>query len=208
MSADQFLHRLAADSPNRLTVQIAFGAVDNFRKMIRSVQDNPRLSARGQAEEIRAGSNKPKTFFASLNEQLAAEREKLDARRDHFQLQAPSRDVADVLDRQEIRAWLRTVNPATIGRLAGENPAIAEAVISAPAALSGLDAAAHARIVDAERERQFGPELKILDGEAEELAVTESAVRVAHEQLLREVDEFDPKKLETKTVLRAPPPKS
>jgi len=188
-----------------MTVEIAFGAVGNFRNKIGEIQSNGRLSPRGQAHDIRAAAEKPQEFFTALKQQSEVDRQKLQKRADHFQLKPPARDdIVAAMDRQEIRQWLRSLKPGEAVKVALSDPGIAAAIVSAPAALSGLDPASHARVVEFERERQFGKELKILKAEADELDVVDVAVQTAHEQFMRDVDAFDERHFETATKLVVP----
>jgi hypothetical protein len=194
MNIADFLSRLPADSVHRNTVEIAGGTVDAFRKKVQEIKSNRNYSVEGHRNQIKTAAENPLKFYAELKKQAASDRAKLDARREDFRLRPLSRDdVVGALDRQEIRAWLRSVPAGERQRHALTDPTIAAAVASAPAALSGLDAEIHTRVINAELERQFGPELTILNGESQNLDVVDAVLAVAERQLLVEAGMIDTK---------------
>lgn len=124
---------------------------------------------------------------------LATQREALNARRAAlFTPQFDKTDLIGELQRQELRAWLRSLGPSDrmIAILKDADGVVCEAALAAPATLSGID------VFKSEQREQikahFGSvrhaaTLAEMDGEAEALQVAEIAVGVAVDAIRAEV---------------------
>jgi hypothetical protein len=174
----------------------AFTAADNFRKKAADIRADRRFSAEGHLERIRAEAKSSLGYFAELRKQIGAERASLAKRRAHFELPKHDRDdVVAELQRQEIRAWLRSIpNPGERIKHAARNPEIARAVVNSPAELSGLAGDGIERVKAFLLEHLHGPELATLRAEAEIVDNVAVAIDVAEKQALSEF-EPEPKKV-------------
>jgi hypothetical protein len=124
---------------------------------------------------------------------IARAKQELSEQRARIKLKPPDRkDAAAELGRQEIRAWLRSMPQAKRDRMfngGGEqvDPAIADAVLSAPRVLSGV-AASHLKLMqDRLLEAQFPGELDDLADLENAIAVTERAATVNMNEIIREM---------------------
>jgi hypothetical protein len=181
-----FLERIPADSDWHTTAASAFSAVDGFRAKIRDIRANTKLSAEGHLDQIReAAKTGPLTYLTELRGQVSRERRSLENRRAQFELPAHSdKDVIGALDRQEIRAWLRSLpNPGERLKHAATNPDIAKAVANSPAALSGLDDAGLERARRFLTDHLFGEELATLQAEVDIIDSVDQAITIAEGEL-------------------------
>jgi hypothetical protein len=187
---DDFLKRLPASSPHRLTVELAGRAADGFRQKAADIRGDKRYSAEGHREQVKAAAEiGPVQFFSQIKKQAAGDRHALNSRKSEFELKPPNRaDLVGAVERQEIRTFLRSLKPHEAMRLALEDPSIAQAALHAPRQLSGLPEDIFDRIRDAELERQFGPELKILGQESEELDLLDAAISIAESRVRVEAE--------------------
>jgi hypothetical protein len=168
----------------RTTAESANHAVSSFKSKIRDLVSNKDLSPAGHRKAIlKAAEDGPKTFLANLRSDVEKERRSLAERREHFQLDRPSRDVADVINRQEIRTWLRSRPLGERLKHAASNPVIAEAVLEMPAALSGLNDEGQARARDFLLDHKFGAELRTIDAEIDVIEKTASIIGAAENDL-------------------------
>jgi hypothetical protein len=183
--------RIPQDSEFRVVVDSAFNAIDAFRRKIADIKSDKRFSEQGHLEKIReTAKSGPLAYFAELRKQIESERKSLEKRRSHFELPKPDRDdVVAELQRQEIRAWLRSIpNPGERIKHAASNPDIAMAVVNSPAELSGLVGDGITRAKAFLLEHLHGPELATLRVEAEIVENVSVAIDVAEKQLLNEYE--------------------
>lgn len=164
----------------------------------------PGMVATKRAEYGRRGDLSPKGINGKIRADLAqivardlrnhrqavAERKaELKARREA--LAAPKIDRTDLLaelQRQEVRAWLRGMAPEArhVALLGDADGSLVEAVLTAPAALSGLNGlneTVRGQIVDAYLQNRHGETLAGMEIEEEGLTVAEAALRGALNEL-------------------------
>lgn len=93
---------------------------------------------------------------------------------------APDRaDAAGALDRQEIRAVLRAMRPMEVMALLtqpGVDERLADAVLSAPAMMSGLNAEDFERVLQLTLERRFAPQMEAIRDLEDAVAEAEAAI--------------------------------
>jgi hypothetical protein len=192
MDVDHFLQKLAVNSPNRVVVETALSAVANFKdNTAKGIRANRRLSPQGHAEEVQAAARKgPLEFLALTRKQLRDERGNLEKRRANLQIKAPDpANLASAIERMEVRTYVRSMSPGErVTTLLNPDcdDRILEAVLNAPAPLAGVTTFHQNLVRDIMLERKFGPELKIIADEADELEVTSVAVNLAEQELRRE----------------------
>ena len=140
---------------------------------------------------------------------IARARAELAERRDRLRLkQADQTNVVAALERQEIRTWLRSLDQAQRDKLflgGGERvtPAIAEAVMTAPPALSGVAPSNINLMKERALEAQFPGEIEALADMERAIEVTERAVNVNTTEILNEMGIMKEKLLElAEPVLR------
>jgi hypothetical protein len=190
MAIHQLAERIPQDSEWRTMAESAFGAVDGFRRKSADIRKNTKLSSEGHLAQIRAESEAPKAFIGDLRRQVEGERASLAKRKAHFALPQPKRDdVLGEMQRQEIRAWLRSIpNPGERIKHAASNPTIAEAAVMAPAELSGLVGDGIVRAQEFLLDHLHGPQLAKLRQEEDVIDNVSVALEVAEKQLLNEVE--------------------
>lgn len=185
-----FAERIPEDNALRTLADSAFSAVDGFRRKVAEIKGNRKLSSEGHLDAIRAAAEAgPRAYFAALRKQLDDERKSLAKRQAHFHLPVPDRDdVVLALDRQEIRAWLRTLPIGERIKHAASDPTVAAAVVNAPPALAGLNEDGHERAKAFLMEHMHGPELAQLRGESDAVETAGKAIDIAENQLLNEYE--------------------
>jgi hypothetical protein len=194
--------RLPENSEFRVMADSAFSAVDIFRKKVGEIKLDRNLSAEGHRAKIAEAANTgPLIYFRELRAQIANERKSLDERRAHFEIPRHDRDdVVAAMDRAEIRAWLRSLEPGERARAACSNPDVAMAVVHSPPELSGLLGDSHDRAKTFLLEHLHGPELAMLRTETEVLENVTAALDVAEFQLRAE---YEPQKKGNENVIQA-----
>jgi hypothetical protein len=118
---------------------------------------------------------------------VARARKELSQRRERLKLKAPDKtNVVAALEHREIPSWLRSLPQAERDAVTGAeriDPVIAEAILSAPRELSGV-AASHVKLMTDRRLEAQHP------GEAEELADLERAIEVTERAVTVNADEI------------------
>jgi hypothetical protein len=183
------LDRLPASATSERGLIIdAFGVVENIRTKAAELAGDHRLSDAGRSERLKElASGSPRGHMRQLAARAKEISDTIESQRAKMQLAPPDKsDLRAELARQEIRAFLRGVNDGERFRLAAESPEIAEAVIHALPQLSGFTPDRHAEIHDREIQRQFGPQLKMLEPKAEVADQVSAALSIAGRMFLEE----------------------
>ena len=167
-------HKHSEQVRDAVVTMLATG--ETFRKLATSVAADRKLTAEGQAAKLRH------EIEATFGPRLRT------ARKVVYDLQAEANsvrstitpkidttDVAAALARQEIRSWLRSLpRDGLIQAVFSDDEQIAEAVITAPAALSGLWPDAFEKVTAGYRTRHFAQQAREIEA-LEELAALAGA---------------------------------
>ncbi len=188
------IRRIGATGAEQIAtnVETAFGVATNFAAKAKAIRDNPRLSKAGHDEEIgRALKGGPLGHLAQLRGTVADQLDAVKAKRAHA-MQPPSPtaeqragDMVGELQRAEIRAWLRGLEPAERLRtvLEAKEPAIREAALLAPPQLSGLSNEHRGMLIDKIAQEKHGPALRAWEREEDALQTAAAAIDQAEREL-------------------------
>ncbi len=180
-------HNLVNRVPEHMTglrddIATAFKIVENFDTKARAIHADPTLSSTGRRERLQQEAAKgPRDHLAQLKQKNRAAVASIAARRKALQpvVKDHSDPVAE-MRRAELRTLLRGMSPAERNQLvfSGDRDII-EAIIDAPAALSGIDAEMRAKAVEHFMGATNGPALRDLEAEEDALEATGAALEVA-----------------------------
>ncbi len=179
----------------RRVVEEVVTVAERFAVRRAELDADPKLSALGRRETLK--QELPKQHARDLRDArapIAAVKARLETMKNAVKVK-PSIDPADIvgaLSRMEIRTWLASLPQGERAPVAlGTNDArIAEAILSAPPALSGLSDDVFSHVESAFQEKAFGPEMAEIEDLAELVASAEAAASVVREEL-RGVVEMD-----------------
>ena len=144
-------------------VRLAFGIANTVRENVARIVADKRFSAEGHKDQIKQMLGKgPLSHLDQIRTKLAKPMEALKAERATFVIEADRTDTFAEMQRQEARAWLRTLPDAERIRVALESKeaVIREAVAMAPAALSGLPANIKQTVFDGLLTERYGVKLE------------------------------------------------
>lgn len=190
-TADAFIARLpatAGEDPRR-DIRTAFGIAENFKTKVASIRADRRFSDEGRRGEIinalRAG---PLEHLGQLRAQPDAELARLRAERESFAARGPDKgDLFREMQRQEVRAALRQMPESARQKLALEttDPLMREAIMFAPAAMSGLGEDIKSAVTRAAVEATHGARLSAIANEEELHEQVATAMQVADDEMRR-----------------------
>lgn len=150
------VHAIAATV--KTSIVDALGAAESFAAKKAELETSGTLTARGQRQALRdALVHQYGKDLARAREPIAKVRKDIAARRDAMKVKAVDKtDIAGALERQEIRAYLRTLDANARQTLAmtTTNVQLLEALVTAPPELSGFDGNL-AHIADQIEQRYF-----------------------------------------------------
>jgi hypothetical protein len=179
----QFTGRLPPGSPARYreNIETVFKLAANFHAKVADVQANPALSDVGKSDAIkRLWAGDASAHFAQIKTGVIKEAADIKQQRAALYPKAPDRaDLFGEMQRAEARTWLRGLDDTTRRRaLETDSDTIRDAIMFAPAEMSGVSAELKQRVVDGIVERQFGHKLGELDALEEGVGNVLAAVRV------------------------------
>lgn len=186
---DEFLKRLPSSAAEeRAIVEALFGLPNTIREKAAAIRADGRLSDGAKADDIRQmAKGTPRQHLQQLRSRAAAM--KADVQNRRLALKPKEVDRSDLyaeMQRRELRDHLKTLPAEQRLRAAMDDPAITEAVLNAPAALSGLSAEHLGLVRDGHMEKTFGPQLADIEKREAVLEVINSAVEIATAQFRRE----------------------
>lgn len=179
---DQFLSRLPATAmASRQIVETAFGIAENFAPKAEAIKSDMRYTAEGRRDAVKEALSKGAIdHMRQLRGQVESGLAQNKAKRAALGPKAPDRsDVVGHMERAEVRAWLRTLDVADQMRHIMNEASVRAAVLTAPAALSGLRDEEYRHALEIEMEAAHGPALRALDAEETELSELKAAVEIA-----------------------------
>lgn len=193
----------------RRVVETTLTLGERFQARRRELHADPKLTGIGRSETLKA--ELLKTYARDLRdakEPIRKARAELDALRSAVKVRPGNpADVSEALLRTEIRSTLFAMNPSDRAAVL-VNPAtdvrIVEAVLSAPALLSGVDPNVMGHVEEAYQAAKFGPQMEEITELEEIVASAEAAAQIARDDIRAtlEMDEraFDQlvKPIETK----------
>lgn len=153
--AEDFIQRIKAGPADTIHADIrkAFAAVEAFAGKVAAIRSDKRYSSAGHSAEIaKALGNGPLVEIAQLRRGVDFRIGNLRAEIAGFAPRPPSRnDLFGELQRREVRDYLRSLPEAERRRtvLETKDPTFRDAIVHAPAALSGLDDATKSMVVSA-----------------------------------------------------------
>jgi hypothetical protein len=172
--------RLGADIHNE--VRLAFGIAGTVRENVARIIADKRYSPEGHKDQIKQMLGKgPLSHLDQIRTKLTKPMEALKAERATFVIEADRTDTFAEMQRQEARAWLRSLNDSERLRIALESKetVIREAIAMAPAALSGLPADIKQTVFDGLLTERYGVKLEnnshLLEAYEEALVAVEEA---------------------------------
>jgi hypothetical protein len=187
-----FLDRIrdhALSPAMRSVISECLAASENFVAMQRALERDGTLTARGQAVALDAELPKVLKAFVRATDPIKHAQSEIATRRAAMVIKQPDQaNVSAAIERGEIRAYLRGLNPIDWHSLVEttEDPRILEAMVTAPPVLSGFTAD-QAPLVDAVKERylqlNFGAEMSALDESAAVIAEASAAAQVARNEI-------------------------
>ena len=172
----QFIDRLPPGSAPRYRehIETVFKLASNFHAKVADVQNNPALTPIGKADAVKKlWVGAASQHFAQIKAGVMKELADIRQQRAALTPKAPDRsDLFGELQRAEVRTWLRGLDEATRRRtvLETDDQMIKDAVMFAPAAMSGLTDEVKSHILERLVEGKFGPQLRELDAQEEAAA--------------------------------------
>jgi hypothetical protein len=139
-----------------------------------------KLTPAGIREALAEDARKAVEPFKRLEHEVARVRAAAQERRTKFvpRVSDPN-DIAASLARQEIRSYLRSIaSDAAIIALSNKDPAVVEAILTAPAYLSGLTAEVYGAIAESYATAKHGPEIEELADLDEAATLAEAVVKL------------------------------
>ncbi len=197
-NAKTFIDRVASSGATNAKalaadVETAFRIGPAFEPKARTIRANGHLTTAGHNIEVVAAlKSGPVGHLAQIRGSIAAQLDAVKAKR--AAAMAPPTmtteqrgDLVGEMQRAEVRAWLRGMEPVERIRavLESNDPSVRDAVLLAPPALSGLNAEHHATIVQKAAQERYGAALKAWEREEDALESAAAAVEVAELDLLR-----------------------
>jgi hypothetical protein len=187
----QITKRLPAGAPAHYAenIEVVFGLAANFNAKAAEIQANPSLTEVGKAEavkKLRAGT--PSEHFSQIKHSVAKEFGRIDEQRAALHPKAPDRaDVVGEMQRREVRDWLRGLPEAERMRVALEtkDDLIKDAVMFAPAELSGLQPNIKQTVIENIVQENYGSQLAKLNSLADGLENVQAAIAVAEMQIAK-----------------------
>ena len=195
MQAHVFTARLKADDKtHRDIIETASALTERFQARLGEIKADSRYTAEGrksEARELLSGGigehlNQLKATVENEAGVLAAHR---------AQLVLPPIDKTDVLgeiQRAEVRTWLRSLpeSERLTAALSTEDKSIRDAIINAPAPLSGLNADIYNKVKANAIEVLHGPKMAASDVAGETLSLVKAAIQVANNEMIRMVEDI------------------
>ncbi len=179
-----------SDKILRASAEACLGLVENVRVHRAQLEKSGNFTEIGRAAALKEALGKQYApQLRKIQAPIAAAQAAVEQRRAALSLPIPDKtDLAGVLDRQEIRAHLRSLSLAQRTALVFESKdlRISDAVISAPPELSGIPADRFALLHRAALDRIHGPEMKSI-AEAEAIvSEARAAIQVAKNDMRQE----------------------
>jgi hypothetical protein len=191
----QFTGRLPQGAPAhyRENIEVVFGLAANFLQKAREVQDDPALTDVGRGEALRKlwagnGHYKPALHLGQIKQSIAKEFGAIDAQRSALYPKPPDRaDLFGEMQRAEVRKWLRGLPDADRMRavLETKDTLLRDAVIHAPAELSGIRADFKQTVIEKIVQEKHGSQLAKLNSLADGLENVQAAITVAEMQIAK-----------------------
>ena len=183
-----FLSRLKSNAPAgiRSDIEAAFDLVDALTATATKIRADQNLTAQGRSEAIRAAfGGDLMANFRRLQGNVKKAREHLATQRLSLLPRAPDRsDTFGEMQRSEIRTWLRSLPEGQRWKqLDTADKSVREAIIFAPAALSGMPEDRHALLIQTVMQETHGAQLADLEGLEDAIENAEAAIQVAGQNL-------------------------
>jgi hypothetical protein len=165
----------------REDIATAFGIVEGFDGKAKAINGDATLSETGRRQRLQQEAAKPREHLSQLKTKAQASIASIAARKKALQpVVKDHTDPVAEMRRAELRTFLRGMSTAERNRLlfSGDRDII-EAVVDAPAALSGIDEEMRAKAVEHFMEATSGPALRDLEANEDALEAAEAALEVA-----------------------------
>jgi hypothetical protein len=189
----QLLDRVPEDhpaaAPVRKVIVDCSSIADGFKAHSDKLAKNGDLTPQGRRNELATAFKKgfardlrdARAPIGSVKAQINQLRERIKSR------PANPTDIAAILERQEIRAILRSMPPAERSALVfnATDPRIVEAVLQMPPEMSGLPADRYAAVEKKYQEEKFAPELSKISELTDLVAHADAAADLARGELRR-----------------------
>lgn len=176
-------HRLADAVRDACKRMLKVG--QDFRTLAAKINVDRNLTVEGKAAKLRAELSQTYGPRLRNGRRLMHEiKARTDALRTSILPKTDAANVADALARQEIRAWLRSLDAADRNQaVLGEDDGIAVAVLTGPAALSGLSKEVEAKVRKLYHERHFAQQSREIEVLEELAMVVDTAAKLARADL-------------------------
>jgi hypothetical protein len=145
------------------------------------VRNNQHLSDIGKKSKLREGTPARMQQIKSIKGQIDAAQREIAAEKGKFKLAAPPTDPVSLQLRGEIRAYIRDLdNSKRLEMVRNADQRTLEAILEAPAFLSGLPEQVVASVQESLIAKQFGPQLAAMADDDELLSLAHQATEAAY----------------------------
>lgn len=185
-----FLNRLPSGATcPRSDIETVFGIVAGFREKAAKIGADTTLSAEGKrlARE-KALKDGAAAHMQQLRDRNAGALQALRTKRESLAPTKPSDETAiGEMRRAELRTYMRSLPPGERVQFAlqSDDHMIVDAVLFAPAALSGLDEQVKGRLRERVISERFGAQLRNIEADEETLSNVGAAITIAEADLQR-----------------------
>jgi hypothetical protein len=185
-------HPLSSSMTAAMVAALAAG--EQFAGHKIALQSDDRMTAKGRSQALRdALTGNHGKQWAKAKAAVARARKEIEAERAALVIKpVDPANVAAALERQEIRAWVRTLDLGVRQSivLATKDRRILEAVVSAPPELSGFagDAALASKIEDRYIELTYPDKLASIEAKNDVVSEAEAGVGIAYNELRSTID--------------------
>ncbi len=176
---------LRPDSAHRETIRHLFGLGSRFEAERARLAADRNISDVGRRGQEAAFAKTLVRDIVELTRPLRRAKADISAKRAALQPKPIDRsDVVAELQRRELREFVRSLPfEKRLEAVFGLSDAHLEAITSAPSILSGLPQDRYDKIVEMQREKQFGAQIRALEAHGEEHEAVESAAVMVRRDL-------------------------